>query len=170
MINPNAPKKRVLALAPTARGVGFAVLEPSGKLADWGVKSATGDKNAISLEKIRGLIAQYNPESVAVQNFASNPFRSKRVRTLGVEISKLTESFKIPLRAVSINEMREHFFGGGVVSKQRLAQHLAQLFPDEIADIIPRKRQPWMPEAYSMAIFDAVAIALLVTAQRSARH
>lgn len=160
MINKNEPRKRVLALAPTARGIGFAVLEPCEKLAAWGVKSVTGDKNASSLEKIRALIVQYRPESVAVEDFDSNPLRSKRVRALGLEISKLAELFEIPLSAFSVSEMRQPFFGDDAASKQQLAEHLAQLFPDELGDIVPRKRQPWMPEAYSMAIFEAVALAL----------
>ena len=36
---------RILAIAPSSRGFGFAVLEGQEKLVDWGVKSIKGDKN-----------------------------------------------------------------------------------------------------------------------------
>ena len=60
---------RVLAIAPSTRGVGFAILEGQGTLVDWGVKSVSGDKNIQSLAKVEELIALYRPGVVALQDY-----------------------------------------------------------------------------------------------------
>jgi hypothetical protein len=46
---------RILAIAPSTRGFGFAVLEGEASLVDWGVKTAKGDKNKQSLAKVEKL-------------------------------------------------------------------------------------------------------------------
>jgi len=44
---------RVLAIDPSTRGFGFAVLEGPDRLIDWGVKETKVDKNRRSLEADR---------------------------------------------------------------------------------------------------------------------
>jgi hypothetical protein len=57
---------RVLAITPTTRGFGFAVLEGQETLVDWGVKSVKGDKNARCVEKVEMLILHYQPHVLAL--------------------------------------------------------------------------------------------------------
>jgi hypothetical protein len=58
---------RILAVAPSTRGFGFAVLEGQGTLVDWGVKLVTGDKNDGAIRKVKEMItpsAETNQESI----------------------------------------------------------------------------------------------------------
>ena len=59
---------RVLAVAPSTRGFGFAVLEGEATLVDWGVKSVNGDKNSQSLLKVEEMIGLYHPELITLQD------------------------------------------------------------------------------------------------------
>jgi RNase H-fold protein (predicted Holliday junction resolvase) len=52
---------RVLAIDPSTRGFGYAVIEGRESLIDWGVKETKTDKNRRSLELIADLIEQYEP-------------------------------------------------------------------------------------------------------------
>ena len=52
---------RVLAIAPSSRGFGFAVMEGGDTLVDWGVRSVVGDKNADALKKAEAMFALYKP-------------------------------------------------------------------------------------------------------------
>jgi RNase H-fold protein (predicted Holliday junction resolvase) len=55
---------RVLAIDPSTRGFGFAVLEGPDRLIDWGVKETKMDKNRRALKLIAQLIEQYEPSTV----------------------------------------------------------------------------------------------------------
>ena len=50
---------RILAIAPSTRGFGFAIVEGLNTLVDWGVKNVEGDKNAGSLARVKAMIAPY---------------------------------------------------------------------------------------------------------------
>ena len=56
MTNFHSTHPRILSIAPSTRGFGFAVLEGLDTLADWGVKSVTADKNAQSIAKVKELL------------------------------------------------------------------------------------------------------------------
>ena len=58
---------RILSIAPTTRGFGFAVLEED-KLVDWGVKVVKGNKNTMSLVRIEELIDHYHPEIMVLED------------------------------------------------------------------------------------------------------
>ncbi len=60
--------KRVLAIDPTTKGFGFAVMEGPEKLIDWGVKGVRGSKNSECLRLISGLIDQYQPDVIVVED------------------------------------------------------------------------------------------------------
>jgi hypothetical protein len=58
-MNKSFPKyPRILAIAPSTKGFGYAVLEGHKMLVNWGVKSVEGDKNAGAIEKIEDMIAR----------------------------------------------------------------------------------------------------------------
>jgi hypothetical protein len=56
----NAKSIRILAIAPSTRGFGFAVSEGE-TLVNWGVKSVKGDKNTQCLLKIEEMLVHYLP-------------------------------------------------------------------------------------------------------------
>src|SRR5215467_2993393 len=81
---------RVLAVDPSTRGFGFAVLEGPDRLIDWGVKETKTDKQSRSLKLIAHLIEQYQPTVVVVEDYtAKGSRRCGRVRALIDDISKL---------------------------------------------------------------------------------
>lgn len=157
------PKQmRVLAIAPSTRGFGFAVLEGSETLVDWGVKSVAGDKNTCSLSKVEELISHYQPEFVALENDATKQSaRSPRIRALSRRIIAMVRKSGLDVALLPRQEIRKVFFGNCQGTKHALAEILATRFPQELGFRLPPKRRPWMSEDYRMDIFDAVALALV---------
>ena len=162
MMDFHSTHPRILAIAPSARGFGFAVLEGLDTLADWGVKSVTGDKNTQSIAKVAELISHYEPDIIAVEDCSpKRSRRSPRIRRLVRRIITFARNQRIKVASFSQEQIRETFLGNGVGTKQARAEILAQKFPDEIGFRLPPKRRPWMSEDYRMDIFDAVALALM---------
>ena len=153
---------RILAIAPSSRGFGFAVLEGQATLADWGAKPVKGDKNAQSLAKVERLIAHYQPDVLVLENaLAKNTRRSSRIKTLGQHIIDLAKTRKIKVALFSREQVRRRFFDGGQGTKHAVAEILARRFQGELGACLPPKRRLWMSEDRRMDIFDAVALALV---------
>src|SRR5437660_6557537 len=95
MNNSSSKNQRVLGVALSTRGFGFAVLENQA-LVDWGIKSASGDKNRQSLEKLGRVMDHYRPHSIVLENHsAKGSRRSARIRALGQEMIKLANNRKV---------------------------------------------------------------------------
>jgi hypothetical protein len=155
---------RILAIAPSTRGFGFAVLE-QGKLVDWGVKSVKGDKNLASLVRVEKMIHLYNPSVLVLQNCSDvSVRRSTRIQILAQRILELAAGQKLRVKLLTNEQVKRIVFGNGLGTKHALAEILAQRFPDELGHRLPPKRRPWMSEDYRMDIFDAVALAVAVSA------
>jgi hypothetical protein len=58
---------RVLAIDPSTRGLGFAILEGPNQMIDWGVKQAEGDKNGECVRIVKELIDQYRPHVLVLR-------------------------------------------------------------------------------------------------------
>jgi len=160
---------RTLAIAPSSRGVGYAVIDDSQKLADWVVKGFKGDKNASSLANVADLIHQYKPKVLVIEDgLAEGSKRHPRIRILGADIKKLAVEQNLRFRMFSRRQVMGAFFKGDPGTKQKLAELIGQWFPAELGDRIPRKRRPWTSVDSRMDIFDAVALALMpITRSRS---
>lgn len=151
---------RILAIDPSTRGFGFAVLEGTDRLIDWGVKETKTDKSRRSLKIITALMEQYEPTVVVVEDYAGKGSRRcDRVVKLISEISKLSSKRKIRVRSVSRDQVKKAFSESGAVNKYDIAKVIAKGFP-ELAPRLPRFRKPWMSEDYRMSIFDAVAFGI----------
>jgi hypothetical protein len=153
---------RVLAIAPSSRGFGFALLEGQEKLVDWGVKTIRGDKNAGTLVKVGEMIAHNKPDKIVLEDHSSGSRRSPRIRSLGKEIVALAENNHVFVALRSQSQVRKLFFADGEGTIYALAQILAARFPEELGSRLPPERRPWMSEDYRMDIFDAVALALVL--------
>lgn len=150
---------RSLSVAPSSRGFGFAVLEGESRLVDWGVKSATGDKNSHCLAEVEKLIIFYRP-AVLVLEEATSTRRSPRVQELNTQLLDLAKQHTIKVKLLSRAKVRGAFFADGEGTKEALAALLAECFPEELTPRLPPKRRLWMSEAHAMGIFDAVALGL----------
>jgi Holliday junction resolvasome RuvABC endonuclease subunit len=151
---------RVLAIDPSTRGFGFAVLEGPDQLIDWGVKETKKNKNAISLKLIEDLIDRYLPRVIVVEDYAGKGSRRcRRVCELIEDISKVASKRQINVRSFSRAKVKQAFSESGAINKQEIATAIAKQFP-ELVPRLPRFRKPWMSEDYRMSIFDAVAFGL----------
>jgi hypothetical protein len=150
---------RILSIAPSTRGFGFAVLEDKDTLVDWGVKTVQGNKNANSLAKVEELIAHYQPEMLVLPDTEGSR-RSWRIKALSRKIIALAKTRKVSMKLFSQEQVRRTFFTDGKGTKHALAEIVAKRFPEELGSRLPPKRKPWMSEHYQMDIFDAVAVGL----------
>src|SRR6266702_597925 len=93
---------RMLAVDPSTRGFGFAVLEGPNRLIDWGVKETKTNKNVKSLKLIDDLIDRYQPSVIVVEDYeGKGSHRCRRVRELIEDISKLAAKRQIKVRSFS---------------------------------------------------------------------
>jgi Holliday junction resolvasome RuvABC endonuclease subunit len=151
---------RVLAIDPSTRGFGFAILEGPNRLIDWGVKETKTDKKRRSLKFVADLIERYQPRVIVVEDYTGKGSRRcHRIQGLIKDISKLASKKKVRVRSVSRTKVKQTFSGSGASNKHEIATAIAQRFP-ELAPRLPRFRKPWMSEDYRMSIFDAVAFGL----------
>src|SRR5258708_26633517 len=84
---------RILGIAPSTRGFGFALVEGLNTLVDWGVKSIEGDKNAGSVARVKAMIAHYEPDVLVLEDTLAKPFRrALRIRELTKRIISVSKS------------------------------------------------------------------------------
>jgi Holliday junction resolvasome RuvABC endonuclease subunit len=152
---------RILAITPSTKGFGYAVLEGQKLLVDWGVKSVTGDKNAGSIEKVEEMIAHYDPQVMVLEDTAiKGSRRSPRIKTLTKRLITVAERRTLKVATFSQKQVRRVFFGDAGGTKHALAEIMAERFPEELGFRLPPKRRPWMSEDSRMPIFHAAALAL----------
>ena len=151
---------RVLAVDPSTRGFGFAVLEGPERLVDWGVKETKVDKNKRTLKLVEDLIDRYQPTVIVVEDYeGKGSRRCRRIQGLINDISKLAAKRNIKVRSFSRVKVKQAFSESGASNKYEIAVTIANRFP-ELAPRLPRFRKPWMSEDYRMSIFDAVAFGI----------
>ena len=161
---------RILGIAPSTRGFGFALLEGLDTLVDWGVKSVTGDKNHGSIKKVEELIAHYQPDVLVLEDAAAKDSRrAARIRALCRKIVAVAKARKVSVALFSQEQVRRVFFADGQGTKHALAEILAKRFSEELGSRLPPKRRPWMSEDYRMDIFEAVALVLMLRLTRAKR-
>jgi Holliday junction resolvasome RuvABC endonuclease subunit len=152
---------RVLAIAPSSRGFGFAVLEGPDTLSDWGVKVAHHDKNAHALAQVKDILDHYAPSVIVLEDCtAKDSRRHARIQKLIREIVSLAKEQNISTELYSRAQVRCAFSANCSATKEEIAEAIAERFPVELEFRLPPHRQPWMSEDYRMSIFDAVAFAL----------
>ena len=158
---------RILGIVPSTRGFGFALLEGLDTLADWGVKTVKGEKNDRAILKVEALIELYQPDVMVLEDTSVTPVaRSNRIRALTRRIATVAKRRRVTVVLVTREQVRSSFFGEGPGTKQALAEIVADRFSEELGFQLPPKRKPWMSEDHRMAIFEAVALALVARRER----
>ena len=154
---------RILAIAPSTKGFGYAVFEGHKMLVHWGVKSVKGDKNAGAVEKVEDMIARYNPQVMVLEDTATKEsHRAPRIKALTKRLVAVAERRTIKVVLFSQKQIRRVFFGDVRGTKHALAENIAERFPEELGFLLPPKRRDWMSQDSRMDIFDAVALALMI--------
>jgi Holliday junction resolvasome RuvABC endonuclease subunit len=157
------PKQfRLLAVALTSRGLGYAVLEGEKSLIESSHMSVRkGDKNKQCLTKVEKLATFYRPDVLVLQDVtAKGSRRAPRIKRLHEEVIGLARKQKIKVELISEVQLRTLLLGDPRVTKHEIAEMVAKLFPDELALRLPPKRRAWESADSRMDIFDAVALAV----------
>lgn len=150
----------VLAIAPTARGFGFAAFDAERVIMDWGVKEVRGAKQGASLLKARVLLNVLRPDLLVLeQPHDSSSRRSARIRDLIDRLGRFAQDHGIDVRHYARRRVRQVFRGWGAISKDDVAAVVARLLP-ELGPRLPKRRRIWESEHHAMAIFEAAALAL----------
>jgi len=151
--------RRVLAVDPLSRGVGFVVLEGQDNLIDWGIKTTEKADNAKSARVIDKLIDRFRPDVLVLEDWDSaGSRRCGRVETLLDRIAA-KEGRRVHVRLVTKREIRSIGPLPLTGTKHGRASFLAERFP-ELQAFLPPFRKTWMPEDDRMAIFDALSFAV----------
>jgi Holliday junction resolvasome RuvABC endonuclease subunit len=158
MTSNKANPKRVLALDPTSRGFGFAVLESPTTIIDWGVKAIREKEENAILAKVLELIRLYRPEVLVLED-CKNSRRCARVQSLLDRLVDVAATEDLKCRCFSTLRVKKVFQTFRARTKHEIAQAIAQQLP-ELAPSLPPYRKLWMSEDYQMPVFDAVALAL----------
>src|SRR5579872_3855329 len=122
-IKPKYP--RILAIAPSTRGFGFAVLEGQDTFVDWGGRRGKkgGDKNAASLAKVEELIAHFEPQVLVMEDTsAEGSRRAPRIRELSKRINSLAASRGVKVVLFSRKQVMQNFFTDGQGTKHEIAE------------------------------------------------
>lgn len=160
------PLRMALAVDPTTKGFAFVVIE-DGLLVDWGVRHAGPIKTSGSLKKLRLLLRQFTPDMLVLEDVNHNSSRRwRRIRQLIGIFAREARRHRVIIRRVTRKEVQRYFAGHSVqITKHRVALALAERFP-ELRERLPRVRKVWMTEDERMSIFDALAMAMVVTELR----
>lgn len=154
---------RILAIAPTSSGFGFALMEGLNTLVDWGNPATTRDKNNRCIERVSRMIKLYEPQVLALEDSADDEIRrAPRIKRLTKQLIKLAGAHGVRVAVFRRKRIRRMFFSDGPGTRQEMAAILARWYPEELALRLPTKRKFWIKEPSRMAIFDAVALALAI--------
>jgi len=155
-----SPPQRALAIDPTSRGFGFAVLEGPGTLVDWGVRSVPRTPRKVAQGKLRELITLYRPDVLVVEDCTTPSTRRRtRVRQLLDDLARMAKEAHLQTHRISVHQVHKLFAPKGRTTKHGIASAIAEHFP-ELSSRLPPERKIYMSEAERMAIFDATAFGL----------
>jgi hypothetical protein len=156
--------RRVLALYPTTRGFGFALLDHERRTIDWGLVGVRGsDKNVGTMEAMARVIVRTDPTLIVTED--TRPKASKRHPRIGrlhAMLLAYAHQRRIPFRRYSRAQVFRYF---NVKTKWELACTLAHAIP-QLQPRLPPKRKPWMSEDARQSLFDAAALGLLAFSLR----
>lgn len=155
----NSKSFRILAIALSTRGFGYAVMEGENTFVDYGVKVVKGDKNVQSLAKVDKLINYFQPDILVLQDVnAKAAHRATRIKNLHKQIITMAKARKLKITTFSGAQIRSQILNNPRGTKHEMAAALAEEFPDELASRLPPKRKPWKSEDARMDVFEAVGL------------
>jgi hypothetical protein len=151
---------RVVAIDPTSRGFGYAVLEGPAFLVDWGTRDFGRADSTRALMEVHALVRHYEPDAVVVED-VTDPVtrRRERARELIEAVAGVAAERRAAPARVARVEVQRVFRGADATTKHAIAHVIAGHFP-ELSPRLPPTRKAWMSEDARMSIFDAVAFAL----------
>lgn len=152
---------RILALAIRSQRLGYAVLEDSVHLLDWGMmfyrKNDSPQITAMA-KRVALRLRLFAPSVVVMERGKSSKARDGSMNwMIHKSIRREVARRSIPLRFLRRADIRRTFHDFQAKSKDEIAAVLARMFP-EVAYKLPRKRKIWEGEHPIMPLFDAIAL------------
>src|SRR5215216_4627244 len=131
---------RVLAIDPSYKGFGFAVLEESMQLIDFGLKRI---RNTKYIDKVESIIDQYLPDVIVIEDSQARECRRRlRARKLLHDIELMASA-----RQVEYVKLSRLAVGEGITeqmnpTKYKTAVEITKRFP-ELESYLPYLRKSW---------------------------
>src|SRR6202158_4084965 len=157
--NPTRPN-RILAIDPTTKGFGYAILDLPLRLVAWGMAHIEGEKRSGAIFRFEALLDQFRPDAVVLEDTrAPGSRRYPRVRDLLEALAKGARERGLEVQPVSRLAVIGYFSSKEEqATKHSIATTLAGAFP-ELAEKVPQKRKNWESEDERIAVFDALSLA-----------
>ena len=160
--------ERVLALEVRPQKYGFAVLESSVGLLDWGIRSCRNGQ-ITRPGGIDSLLQVYAPHFIVIRRREHNSRRAANaVRVVTINITTKARAYSVKTIFIRGRKIRHFFERYGCTNKYEIASLLAEWF-DEIRWKLPTKRRPWESEKYNSLVFDGVATGIAFFGERVVR-
>ena len=159
-MNLPASKKRglVLAVHPTARGVGWVLFESPLAPVDWAVIRTT--KNPKSLALLERIVERYHPDTIVLEQFEHGATRRVgRIQRLCRSLIHLAANRQIVTNTYSRAAIRTCFASVGAITRHEIAQAIASHI-DAFHPWLPPKRLVSRDQDARLSLFNAAAIAL----------
>jgi RNase H-fold protein (predicted Holliday junction resolvase) len=152
---------RILAIDPTTKGFGYAILDLPKHLVAWGMAHVKGEKRTGAIFRFEALLDQFRPDAVVLENTTvPGSRRYPRVRELLDTLGKIARERGIPVQTVSRLAVIACFSSKDEqATKHSIAKTLAVDYP-QLAEKVPRKRKIYQSEDERISVFDALSLAL----------
>jgi hypothetical protein len=152
---------RILAIDPTTKGFGYAILDLPLRLVAWGMAHIDGEKRSGAIARFVSLLDQFRPDAVVLEDTtAQGSRRYPRVRDLLETLGKIAREHGLEVQTVSRLAVIGYFSSKEEqATKHTIATTLAGAFP-ELAEKVPKKRKIWQSEDERIAVFDALSLAV----------
>lgn len=155
--------RRILAIALRSQRLGFVVVEGSVELIHWGMifyKGNQDEKMTGAMKRAQTLFIRFAPSHVAIErSSAEKALNPENLQSFYLRVRKEASCRSIPVSMFTRSRVRNAYSDFDVHSKGEIAELLVRMFP-ELQPKLPPKRKNWMPEHFSMPMFDAVALAV----------
>lgn len=148
---------RILAIELRYRRFGFAVFGASKQLLDAGARSFKSSSEIVA--PLRPIISIFRPSMIVFKLASHNDQRYRPGMIPTVECMRNeAERQSIPVECITITWVQDAL-DTHPKTKAQIAAFVAHAFPN-LSHTLPPVRKPWVPERWSMAVFDAIALGL----------
>jgi RNase H-fold protein (predicted Holliday junction resolvase) len=152
---------RIIALDPTTKGFGYAILDLPLRLIAWGLAHISGEKRSGAVARFEALLDQFRPDAVVLEDTtAPGSRRYPRMRDLIETLAKTARERGVAVYTVARLAVIACFSSKDErATKAKIAKTLAVAFP-ELAEKVPKQRKTYQSEDERISIFDAVSLAV----------
>ena len=158
MEHDNPRYARILAIDPSTRGFGYAVLENTGRLIDWGNAEIGTEGANPFLDRVKKVVDRYSPYLLALEDCTLTR-RGDRAQNLINAVVGYAELLEIQTALLSRADVEKSLALLPGCTKHEIATSIARAYP-ELLPLLPKKRRTWDSEHPRMNLFDAVGLAV----------